>query len=87
MVRSRQRIPDRIKNAPVLKMGLELFLGAWFDLSSCRTSGLGEGAIPWTQVEEYGRALELEPDTLEDLHHHIRAMEVEFAAYRKKKNG
>lgn len=47
---------------------------------------MGEGAIPWTAVEQYAQTLGLDGETAEDLHHHIREMEMEYLAYRKKKN-
>jgi hypothetical protein len=68
-------IPDRIREAPELMLGLQLYIGAWLDLSSCRQSGWTEGPIPWPEVEQYGRLLELDEETIADLHHHIRAMD------------
>lgn len=78
-------IPDRIRDAPELMLGLQLYLGAWMDLSTCRQSGWTEGPIPWSEVEQYGRLLGLRPETIDDLHYHIRALDDTYARHQEAK--
>lgn len=82
-LRTRMPIPDRIRDAPSLTLGLELFLAAWLDLNTCRSTGLVEGPIPWSEVENYGQLIGLDRDTIDDLHHHIRAMDNQYFKYRE----
>lgn len=86
-MRAGGRVPNKIANAPSLCLGLQIYLDAWFDLNSCRPAGMNEGPIPWTQVEDYGRSMELSQDTLDDLHHHIREMDMEYFSFKKRKQG
>lgn len=46
-------IPDKIKNAPELLPGLELYITAFYMLSSDRHMGMEAGRIPWTAVARY----------------------------------
>ncbi len=39
--------------------GLDFYLDAFRELSTCRPSGLGLGAIPFTAIVEYSRIYEL----------------------------
>jgi len=46
-------LPDRIKAAPELWMGLELFYGGFLDLTSTRQMGMGLGPISLMTILEY----------------------------------
>lgn len=48
-------IPDRIKNKPILKDGLEIYLDAFFDLDTERSHGMGLTRIPQSKVREYAK--------------------------------
>lgn len=78
-------IPERIKNAPALLLGLELYLAAWLDLSSEREIGWGEGPIPWSEVENYADRLELDEDEREELHFHIRQLDATYFKHLEHK--
>ena len=66
-------------------MGLELFYGAFLDLSTCRPSGWGLCAIPWTVIHDYASANRLMGDEREDLFFHIRKMDDAYMEYHKSK--
>lgn len=77
-------IPDFIKNAPELMPGLEVFLQAFWDLSTCRQIGMGLGPIPWTSVESYA-TLYFESDGFkQDLHFHIRQLDAAYLEWANK---
>ena len=79
-------IPEKIKNAPELYMGLQLFFNAFTDLSSSRgASGLSEGLIPWWVIQDYCDRNELDADTTEDMHYHICQLDLARAKYYKRK--
>lgn len=80
-------LPDRIQNAPDLELGLELYLGAFYDLDSCRTIGWGEGPIPWTAVEQYAQLNEIEGEQRADLHYHVRQLDTAYLQFRASKAG
>lgn len=73
-----REIPDRIKNAPELHLGLELYLEAFMELNTCRSVSWSAGPIPWSAVQDYGMTFEFAADEMEDLHYHIRRMDAAF---------
>lgn len=40
----------------------EFFLGAFWQLGTCRSIGMGPGPIPWTAIKDYALHHRLEPD-------------------------
>lgn len=78
-VRNGQPIPDRILNAPELQLGLQLYLNAFFELESERTSnGYGPSPIPWSSMAQYASVFEFTEELRDDLFFHIRAMDHEY---------
>ena len=84
--RERLPLPKSIENAPELHLGLELYYGAFMDLSSCRT-GLGDGPISWQSVHEYALIYKFSEDQMEDLQYYITKMDDAFRNWRKEKDG
>ena len=76
-------------NAPDLEMGLELFYGAFLDLTTCRI-GMGDGPISWLAVDEYCHSLGLDAEATSDMHYYIGKMDYAYLkqqeAARKKGN-
>ncbi len=56
--------------------GLEFYLDAFRELSTCRPAGLDLGAIPFTAVVEYSKVYELED--FDDFFYIIRSMDNTF---------
>src|SRR5690606_27200047 len=77
-------IPDFIKNAPELMPGLEVFLEAFWDLSTCRQIGMGLGPIPWTSVQEYCRINGGGEDFNRDIHYHVRQLDIAYLEWANK---
>lgn len=71
-------LPARIKNAPSMPFGLQLYYTAFFELSSCRQASMGVGPISWLAVQDYGLALGLDEDQIEDLHFFVRKLDNEY---------
>lgn len=84
-MRERQPLPQAIRDAPELDVGLDMYYQAFADLSSCRPIGFGEGRIPWTAVEQYADSLGLQGDQREDLHHHMTEMDMVYLEWSAKK--
>ncbi len=79
-------IPDRIRKAPNLELGLELYYGAFFDLTTCRGALHNtEGPIPWDKVRLWANEAELDDEQTEDLHHCISMMDDSYLKYKAKK--
>jgi hypothetical protein len=74
-VRTGQPIPDAIKNAPTLKLGLNLYFSAYTDLDSERTHYDGPTPIPWTAIKSYAVAHNFDSEETEDLFYFIKAMD------------
>jgi len=79
-------LPDFIKNEPELLPGLEIYLKAFWDLSTCRQMGMGLGPIPWLSIQEYVTILGGDEDFQEDFCHYIRRMDGEYLAWCSDKN-
>ena len=79
-------LPDRIKNAPELHFGLDLYYLAFLDLTSCRGTGYGtEGPIPWTAMHHWASAHDLSQDQWEDLVYHLPMMDETYLKFKAKK--
>lgn len=76
--RRRSKLPDRIQNAPQLRLGLELYYIAFIDLSTCRTTGFGAGPIPWSVVQDYADTFDFDEDQTEALHYFVRKMDAAY---------
>lgn len=74
-IRTRQRIPDAIVNAPELQAGLNLFYVAFLDLTSCRALGFAQGPIPWLAINKYCEANEITGEQREDVFYHVTHMD------------
>lgn len=79
------RLPDKIKNAPELRLGLELYYQAFWELDSCRQLGMGAGPIGWLDIEGYGKARGFDEEQLEDLHHFIPTMDAAYSKHWEQK--
>lgn len=79
-----ENLPDKIKGAPQILPGLELYYEAFTELSSSRTSGMGIGAIPWTAIDRWALRYEVEGDDFERLAMYIRMMDAKFIEFASK---
>lgn len=86
-LRTRQPIPDRILNAPSLRMGLVFYLEAFFDLDSERSQGMGLGRIPWASVARYATYYELDDEQSDLLLYFIKALDSAHLDRIKEKAG
>ena len=84
-MQNRLPLPKRIQNAPELHFGLELYYGAFIDLSTCRAVGFAEGPIPWTVLQDYCLAMEIEDEQKEDLFFYVRALDNAYLEHQAKK--
>lgn len=82
-----RELPPTIANAPQLTTGLGLYLQAFWELSSCRDIGFGEGPIPWLAINRYSEHLDLDIDQELALFHHVRAMDNVYLQHQSKKSG
>jgi hypothetical protein len=81
----RMPLPDRIRNAPQLWFGLELYLDAFYELNTDRPSGWGVMPIPWSVIKDYALAHDFDDDQTERLFVHVRALDSVFREYHDKK--
>lgn len=80
-------LPDRIKNAPELMVGLGFYYTAFIELSSERHIGMAEGRIPLTAIREYAKECGLYEDweEYERLKYLVWAMDAAYLDWREKK--
>jgi len=74
-IRFGEPIPERIANAPELKLGLELYLFAFFDLDAERTHAFSPTPIPWSSIKSYAEFYEFSFEQTEELFFYIREMD------------
>jgi hypothetical protein len=83
--RSKRELPEKVRNAPTLEQGLELYYIAFQRLSSTRAVGMGLGPIPWTAIQTYCETYELDEVTQELMHVYIPAMDNVFLKISQEK--
>jgi hypothetical protein len=79
----RMPVPEKIRNAPQLRLGLELYLEAFYDLNSCRPAAWGIAPIPWTAMRDYADAYDFEDDQRERLMRHVPLLDQAFRRYHE----
>jgi hypothetical protein len=60
-------VPDKIKNKPEIKPGLDLYWRAFQDLSTDRDVGMGVGPIPWLAIHAWAERNYIRGDDFERL--------------------
>ena len=85
-MRSGQKIPARIQNAPELLFGLEFYFQAFQDLQRERPAGMGLSPIPFQAMISYSKWLNLTPSEEADLIVHVRALDQTFLEFHRKKS-
>lgn len=83
-MKRKRPLPEAIRNAPRLFLGLDLFLAAYLDLQGDR-GGMGDGRIPWTAAQAYCTANDFGPDLTDDCHYYVRAMDDAWQRWAKSK--
>ena len=83
--RSGEPMPDRIKNAPDLFAGMELYFTAYQELESERQIGMGIGPIPFTAILKYAEFYELPAEQADDLVYYVRKLDNHFMTEEAKK--
>lgn len=79
-----QPIPDRIAEAPELRIGLQVYFQGFFDLDSERER---LSPIPWTAMKAYCQFNEFDDEETDDFIYLIRKMDSANLERLAKKNG
>ena len=82
---TRRQLPEFIRNAPELHLGLELFYTAFFDLTGDRHIGMGPGPIPWSAMVAYASINGLDEGETDDLLYFLRKMDHEYLRYHQRR--
>lgn len=70
-------MPQALMDMPDLMLGLDIYVIAYNELQADRPIGMDVGPVPWSAIHRWGDFHGItDPDDLETLVHHIRAMEV-----------
>ncbi len=85
-MRSGAPIPERIKNAPELNAGLELYLLAFMELTSCRGLGYGAiGPVPWIAIDRYCEVHGIVGESREDVFYHVQRLDKVYMDWQTAK--
>lgn len=86
-IRYKMPLPEALRNAPSLHMGLEFYWNAFRHLSTCRESGFGGvGRITYFMCTQYCRENDIEGDQRDDLIVVILAMDETYIEYCDKQS-
>ncbi len=80
-------LPEKIKNAPQLGFGLNIFYDAYFNLETCRLNGMSMGRIPWTAVQNYCESKGFTEEQTASAQLYIKMMDTEYIKFSDSKNG
>lgn len=75
-------MPDWYNNEPYIEAIDAFYMKAFYDLSTCRTSGMSIGPIPWTAMVLYADRQRLDWDVTEAFIDIIRQMDNSFVDYQ-----
>jgi hypothetical protein len=79
-------VPEAIKNAPELAIGLQFYFVAFLDLGSCRSLGQGfEGPIWWTAIDQYANRMELVGERRDDFFYHMAELDKVYLKEQSKR--
>ena len=84
--RTREPIPEKIQNRPVLLPGLEFYLQAWQELGYDRPLGFGVGPIPTASFRSYVHDMDMDDDDAERFHFIVREVDNFFVGHANKKD-
>ena len=84
--RQNMPLPERIKNAPDLLPGLELYYDAFKHLTTSRQIGQGcLGPIAYKAISDYCQAEGIEGDMREDMLYHIEHLDAAYMSWQTNK--
>lgn len=63
---------------------MDLFLAAFWELTTCRPGGMTLAPIPWLAIREYAKASSFDEEQTDDLHYFIRVMDNAYMDDREK---
>jgi hypothetical protein len=76
-------LPQKVVEPPKINLGLGIFMTAFDELTTCRhEDGL---PIPWAFIDDYPRRLGMDAIGSWDLKYHVRQLDLEYLAWRRKK--
>lgn len=85
-LRPGDKLPPRIANAPELLMGLDLYVNAFYALTSCRGSSYNsEGPIPWIAMRDYCEDSEIYGEDRFYFYELIAKMDQAYLKYKAEK--
>ena len=77
-----RKLPDWYLDEPPLNFGDEIYIKAFWELSTCRQIGMSEGPIPWIGIVEYCKHKGIyEVDDFVEI---IRALDSAYLEFRGK---
>lgn len=85
-VRRRQPLPDAVQNAPSLLPGLELYLEAYMDLATCRSTAFAVERVPWTAIDQYARRNGIDGEAFDYFLALMREMDQEYIDWMNDKS-
>lgn len=77
-------VPKKFAEAPMVPLGTELYISAFWDLNSCRPGVWGLAPIPWSAMMDYARAYDFDEIQTEDLVYYTRVLDKVYMEQRAK---
>lgn len=76
-----QDYPEFIQNMPTLWPECDFYWYAFWDLNTCRSTGMSIGHIPWTAIKSYADQYELRGLQFNEFVSIIRALDDKFVGH------
>ncbi len=83
-IKKGRKLPDWYINEPQISQVDYFYIKSFYDLSTCRNSGMSIGPIPWTAIKKYTEHYGLEFDVAESLIDIIKEMDEAYMDYQNK---
>jgi len=85
-IQSRRPLPEAIRDAPEVPLGLGLFFSGFLDLNDERSIGFSEGPIPRRAMREYCEEHDLQDEVREDFFYYTKMLDQVYLKHQTAKH-
>jgi hypothetical protein len=80
------RLPKNFANRPTIGIGMQLFMDAFWDLTTTRqVTESGASPIPWLAIKQWCDEYDLDDGLRYEMFHFIRKLDMSYLDYRADK--
>lgn len=83
--RAGKDLPEWFLEEPEISRGERFIIQAFFELGTCRQTGMGIGPIPWIAIQSYAEIHDLDPDVAAVFTQMIRALDLAYLEHEEER--